>query len=72
MLFNVSYTNDMPEREEKGMLEGMAEFGLSRGTVLTKDYYAKKEVDKKIIDYVPVWAWLLLNNTQPFRKITSF
>lgn len=37
-LFNVSYTSDLPDREITGMVEGLKEFDIAKGVVLTKNH----------------------------------
>jgi predicted AAA+ superfamily ATPase len=66
-LYNVSYTDTPPERELDGMLEGLAEFGLKRGVVLTKNYFDTREVEGKYVECVPLWAWLILNGKNFFK-----
>lgn len=60
-LFNVSYTDKLHERESDGLVEGLKEFKLKQGTILTKNLFGTKEIDNKRIEYVPLWAWLILN-----------
>lgn len=59
--YNVSYTDQPHKREIQGMVEGLREFHLAQGTILTRNYVDRKEVEGKIIDFVPLWAWLLFN-----------
>lgn len=59
--YNVSYTDCPPEREIEGMVEGLKEFDMEKGMVLTKNYYGKREETGKKIEFVPLWAWLILN-----------
>lgn len=66
-LYNVSYTDTLPERELDGMIEGLTEFGLKRGVILTKNYFETKEVDGKHLECVPLWAWLILNGKSFFK-----
>jgi hypothetical protein len=66
--YNVSYT-DMPnKREIEGMVEGLTEFKVGKGVVLTKNYHATKEVEGKKIEFIPLWAWLILNGRAFFQK----
>ena len=53
---NVSYTNELNERETKGLHEFKKEFKTKKLILITKDL-EKKE---KGINYVPLWKWLLL------------
>jgi len=59
VLYNVSYTDEPNPREIKGLIEGLKEFKLDRGTVLTKNYFDKKVIDDKTVEFVPLWAWLI-------------
>ncbi|MBU0649509.1 ATP-binding protein [Patescibacteria group bacterium] len=67
-LYNVSYTNEPHEREIQGMVEGLQEFSLSKGTVLTKNLFTTKEVEGKTIEFIPLWAWLILNGRVFFKE----
>ena len=68
-LCNVSYTDLLPEREMEGMLEGLAEFNLKRGVILTKNYFETKEVGGKTIECLPLWAWLIVNGKSFFKEM---
>jgi len=48
-------------REVKGLVEGLNNFGISEGTIITSDLFHEKTVDEKVIRYVPLWYWLLEN-----------
>lgn len=37
----------------------MKRFKISRGLVITEDYETEERVDRKIIEFVPLWKWLL-------------
>jgi hypothetical protein len=47
------------EREIKGLLYGLNEFKLKVGIIITKDLEKEEEIDGKIIQYIPLWKWLL-------------
>ena len=53
---NVSYTNEIDEREIKGLLEFKKEFKKTKELILLTKDLEKKE---KGINFVPVWKWLL-------------
>jgi len=54
---NVSYTDEIEEREIKGLLEFKKEFKKTKEfIILTKDLEQKKGE----IKYIPLWKWLLL------------
>jgi predicted AAA+ superfamily ATPase len=67
-LYNVSYTDEPYEREERGLVEGLKEFRLDQGTVLTKNRLETKVVEDKKIDFVPLWAWLITSNKTFFKE----
>ncbi len=46
-------------REIRSLLKAMNEFKLKKGTIITEDYSEKEEVKNKIIEYIPLWSWLL-------------
>jgi predicted AAA+ superfamily ATPase len=66
-LFNVSYTDDLHERELASILEGLAEFDAPSGVLLTKNYFETKQVDGKTVECIPLWAWLIANSRTFFR-----
>ena len=66
--YNSCYTDQPHEREIESMVEGLKEFKADKGTVLTKNYYDKKEVEGKKVDFVPLWAWLILNGKVFFKE----
>lgn len=68
--YNVSYTDQPHDREIEGMVEGLKEFNVSNGVVLTKNYFDKKEVEGKKIEFIPLWAWLILNGRAFFKEAT--
>lgn len=47
------------QREVKGLLKAMEEFGLREGLVLTEDYAGVEKVDGKKVKFIPLWRWLL-------------
>jgi predicted AAA+ superfamily ATPase len=67
-LFNSSYTNDLPERELSGILEGLNEFNVNKGVILTKNYIETKDVDGKTVEFIPLWAWLIANSKTFFKE----
>ena len=69
-LYNVSYTDQPHDREIEGLLEGLKEFKLNRGVILTKNYFTKKEVEGKTIEFIPLWVWLILNGRVFFKERT--
>lgn len=64
-LLNVTYTNQPDEREVDGLVEGLNEFGLERGVILTKNWADQKRVKGKTVEFIPLWAWLLAEG-KPF------
>ncbi|MCG2789887.1 MAG: ATP-binding protein [Actinomycetia bacterium] len=67
-LVNVSYTDQIHDREVASITEGLREFDLKKGVVLTKNYFSTKEVNGKTIEFVPLWAWLILNGRVFFKE----
>ncbi len=68
--YNVSYTNQPHERELAGMLEGLKEFEVGEGTILTENYTETKEIEGKKISFLPLWTWLILNGKAFFKETT--
>lgn len=66
--YNVSYTDEPQEREVESMVEGLKEFKVLEGTILTKNYASTKEIEGKRLSFVPLWAWLILNGKVFFRE----
>ena len=54
MAINVSYTNDIAEREVNSLLELKNEF-KGRLIIITRDL----EKSEKGIEFIPLWKWLL-------------
>lgn len=67
-LVNVSYTDQPHEREVEGMIEGLQEFNLDRGAVLTKNYSGTRQVEGKTVEFVPLWIWLILHGKVFFKE----
>ena len=66
-LYNISYTDQIHERETESLLEAMREFNLEKGIILTKNCFTKKEIEGKTIDFIPLWVWLVLNGKVFFK-----
>ncbi len=47
------------QRELKGILACLKEFGLKEGLVITKDYEGEEKINNRKIKYVPLRKWLL-------------
>lgn len=47
------------EREIKNLAEGMSQFKLKSGMIITENYEGEETVDDKKIAYIPLWKWLL-------------
>ncbi len=57
---NVSYTNDIDEREIKGLIEFKSMFKKCKNLViLTKDLEKEEVIGKRKIKFIPLWKWLL-------------
>jgi predicted AAA+ superfamily ATPase len=67
-LVNVSYCDQPHEREVAGLLEGLREFKLDKGTILTKNYFTKKRIEGKTIEFIPLWVWLISNGRMFFKE----
>lgn len=67
-LYNISYTDQLHDREVAGLLEGINEFKLDRGTVLTRNYFSKQKIEGKTIEFIPLWVWLILNGKVFFKE----
>ncbi|MBI4035682.1 ATP-binding protein [Candidatus Daviesbacteria bacterium] len=65
---NVSYTDQPHDREAEGLVEGLSEFNLDQGIVLTKNYADVKKIEGKKIEFIPLWAWLILNGKEFFQE----
>ena len=63
-----SYTDQLHARETEGMVEGLKEFGLDAGTILTKNYADTKKIGGKTVAFIPLWAWLMLNGNVFFKE----
>jgi len=47
------------KREINSLVDGLQTFNLQKGFIITKDYENQETVDKKTIEFVPLWKWLL-------------
>jgi len=52
------------EREIRGLLEAMNKFKIKDGLILTYDLFDEFKYDGKIIKALPIWHWLLFENSQ--------
>jgi len=53
------------KRELAGLLEGMEEFGLKEGLLITGDEEGSEKIGNRIINYVPLWKWLITGTSGP-------
>jgi len=54
-------TEENKRREIDGLLEAMERFKLRNGTIITEDFEAKERHGSKIINFIPLWKWLLMS-----------
>lgn len=69
-LIQVCYDISDPKtrkREERALFIAMEMFKLTKGLILTYNYSEKTEYQKKIIEYKPVWKWML--ESQKVQKL---
>ena len=52
-------TDSNKEREINGLLEALEKFNLQSGTILTYNDEDQLNIDKKSIQIIPVWKWLI-------------
>ncbi len=52
-------------REEGALLRAMKHFGLKRGTIVTWDETGEESKEGKVIEYRPLWRWLLEDDPAP-------
>ncbi len=53
---------DTFNREKRAILEGIKEFGLDSGLILTYDDKRRDEVAGHAINIMPAWEWILVND----------
>ena len=53
------YTDNVKDREIKGLLKFLDSHNLKEGVVITKGLDGVKKIDDKEIRYIPLWKWLL-------------
>jgi predicted AAA+ superfamily ATPase len=66
-LIQVTYANEsheINEREIKSLLKASKELRCKNLLVITWDYSAKEKIDRKDVSYVPLWSWLLRNESE--------
>ncbi len=65
--FQVCYsiTEENKERELEGLLDALNDFDLDEGTIITEDMETSEKHGKKIVNFVPLWKWLLERKPLP-------
>ena len=48
-------------REIRALLKGMREYEIRKAKVITGEYEGQETIDEMLIEYVPLWKWLLIN-----------
>lgn len=48
--------------DKKGLLKFLREFNFKKGIMVTKDLFKEEKYDDKVISYIPLWAFLLLED----------
>jgi predicted AAA+ superfamily ATPase len=51
------------KREVIGLLKSMEEFQLKEGIIITEDYTAEETINNRKIKFLPLWEWLLNENS---------
>ena len=46
-------------REERGLIKALKELGIKKGVIITKKIEDEKEINGKIIKYIPAWKFFL-------------
>jgi len=49
------------DREKRALSEGIKELGAASGLMLTSDEKRSEEIEGRMLDIMPVWEWLLVN-----------
>ncbi|UCE74939.1 MAG: ATP-binding protein [Methanomassiliicoccales archaeon] len=65
-LIQVTYTNErheINEREIKSLLKASKELRCKNLLIITWDYSGKEKISGKEVSYVPLWSWLLRNES---------
>ncbi len=47
------------EREINALISALKKFKLKKGTIITKNIEKKQTIEKKEIEFIPLWKWLL-------------
>lgn len=55
----VKYSNTIPNKKIKGLIQFLVSFQVEKGIVVTKDLLEAREVDGKMIYFIPAWLFLL-------------
>jgi len=50
-------------REIKGLMEASKEFKVRKAKVITEDYHNKEKINRVDIEFIPLWLWLLLEES---------
>jgi len=63
-LVQVTYAtspDEIEERETRALTKAAKELGCGNLTVVTWDYAGKGELDGRVVEYAPLWKWLMSN-----------
>lgn len=56
----VKYSKKVRLKEIKGLTKFIEEYKIKQGFVITEDYEAKEMVKGRIIRFIPLWKWLII------------
>jgi len=54
------------DREINGLISAMEHFDLQEGTIITADLFDQENVAGRKINYLPLWYWLLKNESYEY------
>lgn len=61
----VKYSNTIPNKKIKGLIQFLNSFHVGKGIVVTKDLLEKRTIDGKTIYFIPAWLFLLNSFSPP-------
>ncbi|MCD4691707.1 MAG: ATP-binding protein, partial [Calditrichales bacterium] len=59
---NVTFTDNIPEREFEGLIYYLEKHNLKQGILVTKNLFERLEENNHTIHYIPLWRFLLFDS----------
>ncbi len=57
-------SDKVEKREVRGLVAAMEYFNLRKSTIITEDILKEEQIGEDVIEFVPLWLWMLRNDQQ--------